>query len=84
MTGMSTAIQILLRLADEMAAHENVTHWAISMRLSNKGDFLQRLRNGGDCSTRTYEKVLTRASTIWPADLEWPRDIPRPKKREAA
>lgn len=48
------------------------------MRVARKGDFLRRLRAGGDCRTATYERVLRRFSAFWPVDLEWPADIPRP------
>jgi hypothetical protein len=80
---MSSAKQNLLRLSRDLAAHQGVTHWAISMRLFGKGDFFHRLENGGHPRTDTYEKALGLFSQIWPADLEWPRDIERPKKRAA-
>lgn len=75
---MSSAIQTLFTLTDQMAAHLGLTHWAISMRIAKKGDFLDRLRNGGDCSTRTYESVMARLSAEWPDDLAWPTGTPRP------
>lgn len=74
----------LLTLADMLAAHRGVTHYAISMRALRKGDFFKKLRDGGDCRTSTAERVLAWFAANWPADLEWPRHIPRPKTKEAA
>lgn len=68
----------LIFLADTLASHQGVTHFAISYRALGKGDFFRKLKEGGDCRTATVAKVMTFFSTSWPADLEWPADIPRP------
>lgn len=77
----------LVKLAEALAAHQGVTHFAISMRAMSKGDFFKRLmRPGADCRTQTAVRLTDWFSDNWPADLEWPRDIPRPpkSKKEAA
>lgn len=77
----------LTTLAETMAAHQGVTHFAISMRALGKGDFFKKLMAGGDCRTATAARVLDWFSDNWPSDLEWPRDIARPlsrKKEKAA
>lgn len=77
----------LVHLAETMAAHQGVTHFAISMRAVRKGDFFKRLKErGGDCRTQTASRLMRWFSDNWPADLEWPADIPRPasSKKEAA
>ena len=78
----------LLQLCEALAAHQGVSHFAISMRIMGKGDFFKRLMGPGtDCRTRTSERVIDWFDRNWPVDLEWPRDIPRPrspKKKEAA
>ena len=72
-------------LAETMATHQGVTHYAISMRALGKGDFFKKLIAGGDCRTATAARVLSWFDANWPADLEWPRDIPRPTaKRRVA
>lgn len=78
---MSKFTKQIVHLADTIGAHLELTHWAISMRVARKGNFIARLKNDGDCETQTYENVLRRFSDIWPSDLEWPRDIPRPKTK---
>jgi hypothetical protein len=80
---MSSAQKNLLRLAASLAEHENVTHWAISMRLFGKGDFFRRLENGSHPRTDTYERALENFSKAWPEDLTWPSDIPRPSKSKS-
>ena len=75
----------LITLADALAAHQGVTHYAISMRALGKGDFFKKLKAGGDCRTATASRLMAYFSDAWPADLAWPRDIPRPpKSKEAA
>lgn len=82
---MSSARQNLSSLATVLAAHEGVTHWAISMRLFGKGDFFRKLEGGSNPRTDTYEKALAKFSDLWPEDLEWPQSIPRPStKKESA
>lgn len=83
---MSLCTEHLIALSAAISQHEGVTHWAVSSRLTGKGDFIERLLKGGDVRTATYEDAMRRFATSWPADLEWPRDIPRPKLtgREAA
>lgn len=81
---MSSTTKNLVRLADLLAEHLSVTHWAVSYRITGGGRFFQRLANGGDCNTRTADAVLRRLSEQWPEDLEWPTDIPRPPRTEDA
>lgn len=88
-TGYHSAMsqkQALLLLADTLAAHQGVTHFAISMRALGKGDFFKNLRRpDAGCHIRTVEKLMTYFAQNWPEDLAWPADIPRPKpKKEAA
>lgn len=74
----------LITLADALAAHQGVTHYAISMRALGKGDFFKKLKNGGDCRTATASRLLTYFDTVWPVDLAWPTGIPRPQKSKDA
>lgn len=68
----------LLPLAEAWATHDGVTHWAISMRLTGKGDFFHRLASGRTCRLPTARRVLRKMAANWPADLPWPPGIPRP------
>lgn len=74
-----TQPEALIKLAEGLAAHQGVTHYAISMRALGKGDFFKKLIElGHDCRTRTAVKLFQWFSDNWPADLEWPADIARP------
>ena len=81
---MSTLTEHLVTLADVFGAHANISHWAVSMRVTShgsrtgNGDLIDRLRNGADVWTATYEELMRQFSAIWPSDLEWPPAIPRP------
>ena len=74
----------LITLVDTLAKHQGVTHFAISMRALGKGDFFKKLKDGGDCRTRTAAKVMAFFDANWPSDLEWPRTIPRPTPNKEA
>jgi len=78
--------ETILRLADVYAAHLGLSHWRVAFLLRGDGTFLKKLRAGSTCTVKTAEAALNWFSTHWPADLEWPLEIPRPsvQKREAA
>lgn len=47
---------------------------------------LIRLRRSPEMGVqpRTHFRTLNYLAAIWPSDLEWPRDIPRPSKQKEA
>lgn len=75
---MSSTSKNLVTLARMLAEHENITHWAVSMRIFKKGNYFARLEAGTDPQVSTSERALNWFSENWPSDLEWPRGIPRP------
>ena len=76
----------LLTLAETLAAHQGVTHFAISMRALGKGDFFKNMKEKNrDCRTRTFARLLAFFDANWPADLAWPEAaIPRPSRSKEA
>jgi hypothetical protein len=70
----------LLRLCDALSAHQNISHWRIAFLARGDGQFFDRLRKGRSCTLKTANGVLQWFAMNWPADLDWPRDIPRPPK----
>lgn len=76
----------LLNLCDAYASHRSISRWRVSFLARGDGMFFKRLADGKSCTIKTADQVLRWFSDNWPADLEWPRDIPRPAKpkREAA
>lgn len=77
-------ISQILSLANAYSVHTERTHWTVSMKLCGKGNYLQRLQEGGDTGTKTAEAMIQRFAEIWPEDLDWPSDIPRPAKKARA
>lgn len=80
---MKTPPQQLVALAETLASHEGVTHWAIARRFRPNGDFFLKLAQGADVRTATYAQVLGLFAEAWPDDLDWPEDIPRPAPARA-
>jgi hypothetical protein len=81
---MSNDIKNILTLSDTLGAHLGITHWAVSMRVSSKGDFIKNLKDGSDIRTKTAARVLQRFHDNWPSDLEWPKGVQRPAKSKDA
>lgn len=71
----------LITLAETLAAHQGVTHFAISMRALGKGDFFKKLMAGHDCRTATAHRVLAWFDQNWASDLEWPKGVERPSQK---
>ncbi len=83
MVTMKTPPQQLVALAETLADHQGVTHWAISTRLMGRGDFFAKLAAGADTRTSTYTRILGQFAAIWPGDLDWPAEVPRPAPEPA-
>ena len=77
---MQTETQInLIRLCDLYASKRGVTHWRVSRLAHGDGQFFKRQKDNKGLTLRVAAKVLQWFSDNWPADLEWPADIPRPE-----
>lgn len=75
----------LTTVADVYAGHLGLTLSTVSTYAANDGKFFDRLKGPASCTLRRASRVLQWFSDHWPADLEWPADIPRPpKSKEAA
>lgn len=77
--------QQILRLADDYRRHSNLADATISNKIVRHARLIKRLRAGDGCTLATAMRAGQWFSDNWPADLEWPRGIPRPlKSKEAA
>lgn len=81
---MST--ETLVRMAQAYSAHTGLKLSTISTYATNDGKFFGSQLMGAGCTLRRADTIMKWFSDHWPADLEWPHDIPRPKptNREAA
>jgi len=71
----------IIRLMDAAAAHNGLSAHSVGRYASGSGDFYARLLAGHDITTRRAHRVVQWLSDHWPADLDWPADIPRPALR---
>lgn len=76
----------LITLAEIFGSHINRKEATISNWIVGHARLFKRFRDGGGCTVETALIARQWFSDHWPADLEWPRDIDRPKpsKKEAA
>lgn len=74
----------IIRLADAFASGTGRTASTVSTYAANDGKWLDGLRSGNSCTLRKARAVIEWFDAHWPADLEWPRDIPRPSKSKEA
>jgi len=69
----------LVRLTDLFADHVGLKRSTVSTYAANDGKLIDRLASGqASCTIRRAEVVCQWFSDHWPADLTWPRDVPRP------
>lgn len=73
-------------LAELYATHVGRGLHTLASRIGVHNKVFFRLREGHGCHIDTYRLISDWFATNWPADLEWPRHIPRPakSKKEAA
>lgn len=79
-------ITALATLTRQFALHKNWSVNTASLRASGKGTFIADLVDGRvGLTIKRRDRIIDWYDKNWPADLEWPRDIPRPSaKRRAA
>ena len=72
----------LVELASRYASWRHVSLWRVGHLAAKRGSFFVDLREGRrHCQTNTYSRVLQWFADRWPADLEWPAEVPRPRPR---
>ena len=77
----------LITLAAILAAHKGRSETTVAGWCGVHKRLFARLSEGKGCRVDSYNTALRSFSELWPPDLEWPRDIPRPpksKKEKAA
>ena len=76
---MDNSIAQLIRLAACYAEHTGRRESTVSRLATGSGATIARLRNGAAITTRRMAAASAWFSDHWPADIEWPGDIPRPE-----
>lgn len=70
----------IVEMAETLASHQGVTHWAISQRIYGRGDVFSRLKDGHNVFASTLERAHRWFGENWPEDLAWPDEIERPAR----
>ncbi len=68
----------LLTLAEAYGTHINRSLNVVAGRAGQHNCLFYRLKEGLGCNVATLRETFAWFSDNWPADLEWPADIPRP------
>ncbi len=78
--------RFLLDLAEAYSVQKGLTLTTVGTYAVKDGKFFNSLVDGKSCTLRRAKLVVDWFDAKWPADLEWPRQIPRPPKakKEAA
>ncbi|KGJ21029.1 hypothetical protein IX55_03650 [Paracoccus sanguinis] len=76
--------EALVSLASAYAGHTGRTLSTVSTYAAGDGKFFPRLAAGAGCTLKRANRIILWFSTNWPADLEWPRGVPRPVRSKDA
>ena len=68
----------VIRLIERYAAARQIAVTSACVYAASQARLVDRLRAGRDITTRRAERIIQWLSNHWPADAEWPPDIPRP------
>ena len=68
----------IVRLAEILAARRGRSPRTVCRWATGDGALYGRLAGGSDVAWRRGWRILRWFSDEWPADLNWPADIPRP------
>ena len=67
------------KLARAFAGHTDLKLSTIANYAVNDGKLFKRFSEGRSCTLKTATRMVDWLNQRWPADLEWPADIPRPE-----
>lgn len=70
----------LVRLASHYCQHISRSEATVSEKIAGHARLFSRLRDGKGCNVQTFNNAMAWFAKNWPADLEWPSDVPRPAR----
>lgn len=74
----------LLKLADAFCLHVDRKDITVADWIGVPNRLFARLRGGHGCNVDTYILAFRWFGENWPADLEWPKDVPVYQGRAAS
>jgi len=75
---LDTARENLLRVAEAFCRYSGTSRNAMSGVILNDTKFLQRVSDGANFTLAQYDRTMGAFSRLWPDDLPWPDQTPRP------
>ena len=83
---MTEREDLLLRLSRLLGAHRNIGPSRVGALVGCDGRFFKDINQRPGQEPRsvrrpTFDRVVQAFSDIWPDELAWPQDIPRPKAK---
>lgn len=73
----------LLLVANSYAKARGISRARVSTIVFNAGSTLDKIANGRDLTTGSFEKAMLWFSANWPEGAKWPKSIARPKVEAA-
>ncbi len=74
---------LIAGLIQHYARVRGISQTYSSFLLTDSGSTLGRINGGCSLTSRRVAKIIRRAVDIWPANAEWPSDVPRPNPSKA-
>lgn len=73
------------RLVRSLMDHTGVSASGVLIPTGGNSNYLTQVTEGGKhgVSVGKHDRFLENISALWPADLKWPEDIPRPPAEKA-
>jgi hypothetical protein len=81
MTYLDLLRKNLVTLRDTFGRATNISATVISIIVANDRSFYHRVAQK-DFMVGTYDKIAARYAALWPRDVPWPIDVPRPEPAE--
>ena len=74
----------LLDCAAVFAASRSLEMVTVARLAAGDWRFFERIEGGASFTARKYDSIMAWFSANWPAELDWPTEVPRPSAQEAA
>lgn len=74
----ATARDRMAAVIEAFCDHTGTSPHSISGLLVNDSKFVPRVLDGSNFTVGQYDRIMGGLSRLWPRDLDWPADVPRP------
>ena len=73
----------LVALATAYSLARKIEMVTVSRLATGDWRFFERVEGGASFTARKYDAIVAWFAAKWPADLEWPADVPQPTAKAA-